>query len=160
MGRRALAWLVVLLGILGISAGLGYYKYAEITQAMVASASVPEPQESVEAVRVRRGEWIQTAKAVGTVVALRQVEMRNELAGTVAEVGFSSGTVVEAGQVLVRFDTRQEEADLAAAEAEAKLAQLTLDRREKLRSSAAVSAQEDRRSAGRISRLPMPVWPP
>jgi membrane fusion protein (multidrug efflux system) len=142
MGRRALAWLVVLLGILGISAGLGYYKYAEITQAMVASASVPEPQESVEAVRVRRGEWTPTAKAVGTVVALRQVEMRNELAGTVAEVGFSSGAVVEAGQVLVRFDTRQEEADLAAAEAEAKLAQLTLDRREKLRSSAAVSAQE------------------
>jgi hypothetical protein len=47
MGRRALAWLVVLLGILGISAGLGYYKYAEITQAMVASASVPEPQDSV-----------------------------------------------------------------------------------------------------------------
>jgi membrane fusion protein (multidrug efflux system) len=144
----------------GIAGALGYYKYSELTRAIAATASVPEPQESVEAVRVRRGEWAQTAKAVGTVVALRQVDMRNELAGTIAEVGFSSGDIVETGQVLVRLDTRQEEADVAAAEAEARLARLTLERREKLQSSSAVSAQdidkarEDFAAAtARVSRL-------
>ncbi|HXV26114.1 MAG TPA: efflux RND transporter periplasmic adaptor subunit [Alphaproteobacteria bacterium] len=142
MARRAVAWFMVFLAMAGIGGGLAYYKYAEIADATAATQAFPEPQEAVEAVRVRRAEWIATAKAVGTVVALRQVEIRNELAGTIAEVGFSSGEVVEAGQILIRFDTRQEEAELRAAEAEARLARLTLERREKLRSSPAVSAQE------------------
>jgi membrane fusion protein, multidrug efflux system len=142
MLRRALSWLGVLLAMAGIAGALGYHKYAEISAAMAAASTAPEPQEAVEAVRARRGEWVQTSKAVGTVVALRQVELRSELAGTIAEVNFSSGDVVEAGQVLLRLDTRQEEADLAAAEAAARMARLTLQRREKLRSSPALSAQE------------------
>jgi membrane fusion protein, multidrug efflux system len=140
MSRQILAWLAVVLLIVGVVSGLGYYKYAEIQTAM--AASFPEPQESVESVRVRRGEWAPTARAVGTVVALRQVEIRNELAGTVVEIGFHSGDIVEEGQVLVRFDTRQEEASLTAAEAEAEMSRLTFERRKKLRASQTVSAQE------------------
>lgn len=142
MSRLVLAWLVVILGMAGTLAGLGYYKYGEIQAAMAAAEASPEPREAVEAVRVRRGEWSATTRAVGTVVALRQVEIRNELAGTVVEVGFSSGDIVEAGQVLVRFDTRQEQADLSAAQAQARLARLTFERRQVLRSSQTVSAQE------------------
>jgi len=142
MARQLLAWLVVALGVVGVVSGLGYYKYAEIQTAIAAGAAFPEPQESVEAVQVRRGEWAPTARAVGTVVALRQVEIRNELAGTVVEIGFASGDIVEKGQLLVRFDTRQEEASLTAAEAEAEMARLTYERRKKLRASQTVSAQE------------------
>jgi len=140
MSRQILAWLAVVLLIVGVVSGLGYYKYAEIQTVM--AASFPEPQESVESVRVRRGEWAPTARAVGTVVALRQVEIRNELAGTVVEIGFASGDIVEKDQVLVRFDTRQEQAMLTAAEAEAEMARLTFERRKKLRASQTVSAQE------------------
>ncbi|HEX9791455.1 MAG TPA: efflux RND transporter periplasmic adaptor subunit [Kiloniellales bacterium] len=142
MARHLLAWLVVVLTIAGVVSGLGYYKYSEIQSAIAAAASFPEPQEAVQSVRVRQGEWTSTARAVGTVVALRQVEIRNELAGTIVEVGFTSGAIVEAGQLLVRFDTRQEEASRAAAQAEARLARLTFERREALRSSQAVSAQD------------------
>jgi membrane fusion protein (multidrug efflux system) len=142
MARQALAWLVVAAGVVGVIGGLGYYKYAEIQMAIAAAAAFPEPQESVEGVHVRRGEWAPTARAVGTVVALRQVEIRNELPGTVVEIGFKSGDIVEAGQVLVRLDTRAEEASLAAAKAEAELARLTYERRKKLRASQTVSAQE------------------
>jgi membrane fusion protein, multidrug efflux system len=140
MSRQVVAWLTVLLAIVGIVGGLSYYKYAQIQTAM--AASFPEPQESVESVRVHRGEWAATARAVGTVVALRQVELRNELAGSVVEIGFKSGDIVEAGQVLVRFDVRQEQAMLTAAEAEAEMARLTFERRKKLRASQTVSAQE------------------
>jgi membrane fusion protein, multidrug efflux system len=70
---------------------------------------------------------------------LRQVEIRNELAGTVVEMGFASGDIVEAGQVLVRLDTREEDASLAAAQADARLAQVVFDRRDRLRSSPAIS---------------------
>ena len=140
MARQSLAWVAVLLAISATAGGLGYYKYAEISAAIAAAEALPEPHEAVEAVRVRRGEWAESTRAVGTVVALRQVELRNELPGTVVEVGFASGDIVEAGQVLVRLDTSQERAALAAAQAEARLAQLVFDRRDRLRSSDAVSA--------------------
>jgi membrane fusion protein (multidrug efflux system) len=122
----------VLLAIGGAAGGLGYYKYAEISAAIAAAEASPEPREAVEAVRARRGEWAASTRAVGTVVALRQVEIRNELPGTVIEVGFASGDIVEAGQLLVRLDTRQERAALAAAQAEAQLAQTVFDRRSRL----------------------------
>jgi membrane fusion protein, multidrug efflux system len=140
MARHFLAWIAVLLAIGGTAGGLAYYKYAEISAAIAAAEASPEPREAVEAVRVRRGEWAASTRAVGTVVALRQVELRNELAGTVVEMGFASGDIVEAGQVLVRLDTSEERAALAAAQAEARLAQLVFDRRDRLRSSDAVSA--------------------
>jgi membrane fusion protein (multidrug efflux system) len=49
---------------------------------------------------------------------------------------------VEAGQILVRFDTSEEQAALAAAQAEARLARLTFERRQALRSRQTVSAQD------------------
>jgi membrane fusion protein (multidrug efflux system) len=140
MARHSLAWVAVLLAIAGTAGGLGYYKYAEISAAIAAAEAFPEPREAVEAVRVRRGEWAASTRAVGTVVALRQVEIRNELAGTVVEMGFASGDIVEGGQLLVRLDTREEDASLAAAQAEARLARVVFDRRDRLRSSDAVSA--------------------
>jgi membrane fusion protein (multidrug efflux system) len=140
--RRFVAWLVVALAMTGVVGALGFYKYGQIQASIAAAAAFPEPQETVEAVRVRQGEWTRTAKAVGTVVALRQVEIRNELAGTVVEVGFASGDIVEAGQVLVRLDARQEQASLAAAQAEAEMARLTFERRQKLKSSQTVSVQD------------------
>jgi membrane fusion protein (multidrug efflux system) len=134
--------MVVILAIAGITGGLAYYKYSEIQVASAQSANAPEPMESVASVRARRGEWSATTRAIGTIVALRQLEVRNEIAGTISELGFNSGDMIEAGTLLVRFDTRQEEAALAAAEADARLAKLTLERREGLRGSAAFSIQE------------------
>jgi membrane fusion protein (multidrug efflux system) len=142
MSRHLLAWLAVLLGGGTIVGGLGYYKYGQIQSAIAAAQSMPEPREAVAAVKVRKGEWAATTRAVGTVVALRQVELRNELAGTVVEVGFASGDIVEKGQVLLRFDTREERAAQAAAQAEARLARVTFERREALRSRQTVSEQD------------------
>jgi membrane fusion protein (multidrug efflux system) len=139
MARHSLAWAVVVLAVATTAGGLGYYKYVEISTAIAAAEASPEPSEAVEAVRVRRGEWTASTRAVGTVVALRQVEIRNELAGTVVEMGFASGDIVEAGQVLVRLDTSEEDASLAAAQADARLAQVVFDRRDRLRSSPAIS---------------------
>ena len=157
MRRQAVAWLVVLVGIVAIVGSLSYYKYAQVMAAVAAGAAFPEAQESVEAATVHRGEWAASARAVGTVVALRQVEIRNELAGTVAEIGFKSGDIVEAGQLLVRFDTRQEQASLDAAKAEAELARLTYERRKKLRASQTVSAQELDEARQDDSRPPIPA---
>jgi len=142
MLKHVLAWLVVILAIAGVAGGLGYYKYNEIQVAIAASQGTPEPVESVTSARARAGEWSASTRAIGSVVALRQVEIRNEIAGSIAEIGFKSGDVVEEGTLLVKFDTRQEEAALDAAKADARLAKLTLDRRDSLRNSAAFNEQE------------------
>ncbi len=142
MSKQLAAWAVTGLAMAGVAGGLAVYKTKEIEAASAAAQAFPEPAEAVASVRARQGEWSATAKAIGTVVARRQLELRNEIAGTVAEIGFSSGDVVEAGQLLIQIDSRQEQALLDAAEAEARLAKSTLDRRESLRGSPAFSAQE------------------
>jgi membrane fusion protein (multidrug efflux system) len=146
MLRRVLAWLAVILAIVGVAGGLGLYKYNEIQVATAAAQATPEPVEAVLSVRAREGEWAATTRAIGSVVALRQVEIKNEIAGVIAEIGFKSGDIVEEGALLVQLDVRQEKAALAAAEAEARLAKLTLERREGLRNSAAFNQQELDRS--------------
>lgn len=142
MRRSIGAWLFLILLMSGIAGGLGYYKYSEIIAGMAAGASRPEPSDAVATVRVSKSEWAPTTRAIGTVVARQQLELRNEIAGLVAERGFSSGDTVEKGQVLIQLDDRQEQASLAAAEAEARLARANLDRREALRNSPAFSIQE------------------
>ncbi|HML41398.1 MULTISPECIES: efflux RND transporter periplasmic adaptor subunit [Hyphomicrobium] len=146
MLRHIMAWTVVILAVAGIAGGLGFYKYSEIKTAIAAGEATPEPVESVLSTRSREGQWSAVTRAIGTVVALRQLEVKNEIAGAISEIGFTSGAIVEKGDLLVQFDTRQEQAALAAAEADARLAKLTLDRRESLRGSAAFSAQELDRS--------------
>ncbi|MGL4398052.1 MAG: efflux RND transporter periplasmic adaptor subunit [Hyphomicrobium sp.] len=142
MFKQLAAWLIVLLAIAGISGGLGLYKHREFQASEAAAANAPEPMEAVESVRARQGHWAASTRAIGTAVAVRQLEIRNEIAGTIAKIGFVSGGTVEAGQVLVQFDVRQEQAALAATEAEAQLAKQTLERRESLKTSSAFSPQE------------------
>ncbi len=146
MVRQLFAWLLVALAISGIAGGLSYYKANEFKAAQAAASMMPEPSEAVAAVRARSGEVATTTRAIGTIVALRQLEIRNELPGVVAEVGFTSGSLVEAGQLLLQQDVEQEKASLAASEAEAQLAKQTLDRREGLKGSPAYSQQEVDRS--------------
>jgi membrane fusion protein, multidrug efflux system len=142
------SWLTVAAAIILITAGLGGFKAMEISAAIAAASAMPEQQETVEATTVRAGTWVRSARAVGTSVALRHVELRNEVPGTVVEVGFSSGEIVQPGQLLVRFDTASEQADLAAARADAELARLTLERRQRLvRSEAAATADLDQARA-------------
>ncbi|HEX2842844.1 efflux RND transporter periplasmic adaptor subunit [Hyphomicrobium sp.] len=146
MLRRALAWLFVILAIAGIGGGLGFYKYSEIQNAIAASQTTPEPMESVRSIRAREGQWRATTRAIGSVVAIRQVEIKNEIAGMISEIGFKSGEVVDKGALLVQFDVRQELAALSAAQADTRLSKLTLERREALRNSAAFNEQETDKS--------------
>ena len=142
MPRQISSWLTVIAAISSIGGGLAYYKQRELAAANAAASASWEPAVAVASARARPGTWSVTANAIGTVVALRVLELKNESAGVISTVGFGSGDIVEPGQVLIAFDSRVEEAALAAAEAEAKLAELTLARRAKLRKSSAFSEQD------------------
>ena len=143
---KAGSWIAVILGCLLVAAGLGYYKYRQIQAAIAFGASFPEPVEAVEAAVVAEAFWQPAADVTGEVVSPRAVDLSSELAGRIVEVAFAPGAAVERGQVLVRLDTSEEQAQLAAARAEAELARLALSRNERLMRSGA-AAEEARDTA-------------
>lgn len=135
-------WIVVVGGAVVVLLLLVGGKASQIVTMVRASESAAPPPESVTAAKVEAQEWQPTRGAVGSLVAVRGVTLGAELAGTVREIAFESGSLVRRGAVLVRLDTSAEQAQLAAAEAEASLARLTLERARKLREGEA-NAQSD-----------------
>lgn len=124
---------IVLLGV--IAAGgmsLTSWKAAALDEAAALSANQPEPVESVTLVEAREVGHVDTTTSIGTVLALRSITLRNELAGTVRQVMLMPGEIVEEGTVLVALDVAVEQADLDAQLAEAALAETLVERMERL----------------------------
>src|SRR3989475_3498446 len=143
MSRRGQIGSVLLLTTLvGTGGALAAWKYASRQEARAASANQPEPIESVTVAVAKALEHRQTTTSIGTVIALRSITLRNELPGTVRQVMLTPGQVVDAGTVLVALDISVEEADLKAQEAQAALAETTLDRMQRARQNRAVSEIE------------------
>ncbi|MBA3259489.1 MAG: efflux RND transporter periplasmic adaptor subunit [Gemmatimonadales bacterium] len=143
MNRRGWIGSTLLLAtIVGLGGGLAVWKVADIRSAEAAAASQPEPTEAVTTAVAREGEHRRTTTAIGTVLALRSVTLRNELAGTVRQVRLIPGQVVEAGALLVALDVSVEEAELTALEAQAALAQTSLARLQQLNKHLATSQEE------------------
>lgn len=131
MGRRK-GWIAAVAVIIVLSLLLGGYKFARHLSSQEALAAAQEPAEAVASVSARVAPFTQEARSIGTVVATRTVELRNELAGTVTYVGFRSGQIVPAGAVLLRLDSTEERARLAAQSARASVAARNLERSREL----------------------------
>ena len=105
-----------------VGVGLAAWKYTSIQETAAASANQPEPIESVTVALAKEVEHRQTATSIGTVLALRSITLRNELAGTVRYVSLTPGQIVDAGRCSSQLDVSVEEAELKAQEAQAALA--------------------------------------
>lgn len=142
---------VLLLGAVGGSAYAAWlYKQGAREAAAAAASSQPEPAEAIRAEPATTTQWTQTSSAIGTVRALRSITLRNELAGTVRHVKLSTGQRVDAGDLLVEMDVAVEQAQLAALQAEARLAESMLGRMERaLERQGAPEADVDRARAER-----------
>lgn len=142
MNRRGWFSSLLLLVIIAIGIGLGVWKYESLQASAEASASQPEPMESVMVATVREIEHQQTTTSIGTVLALRSVILKNELAGTIREARLTPGQLVEPGALLVALDVSVEEAELNAQEAQAALAKTVLNRRQNLSQELATTQEE------------------
>ncbi len=138
---RWLSWLGVVMACVVVAGALGFYKYTEIQAAMERAAAFPEPADAVEVYVVERVERQPNVEVTGEVVATRSATLRNELKGRIVDVGFAPGARVEAGQVLVRLDVSQEQAQLAEARADLQIARLALERAQRLVRSGAGSVE-------------------
>ncbi|WP_099866007.1 efflux RND transporter periplasmic adaptor subunit [Pararhizobium haloflavum] len=107
--------------------------------------AVPVATETVEAL-----SWQPGIEAIGTLRAVRGVDLSVEAGGVVRDVTFTSNDEVEEGELLVQIDDTIEQADLIAARSSVQLAEQTLDRAEALRTrgvSAESSLEEAQASA-------------
>jgi membrane fusion protein (multidrug efflux system) len=137
VGSVVLPLTVVVVGV-----GLAAWKYDAIQEGQAASAKQPEPMEAVTVAVAKEIEHRQSTTSIGTVLALRSITLKNELAGTVREVHLTPGQIVAGGTVLVALDVSVEEAELKAQEAQAALAKTVLDRRQNLSHEMATTQEE------------------
>ena len=139
MAKRMIAMLVLMIALI---AGLAFIKFRQF-QAMAAQfAAMQPPPEAVTTIVAQREEWPTTISSIGTVAAVQGVTVSADLPGIVDRIAFDSGKPVKEGDVLVQLDTRQEQAQLAAAEAQLELSRLTFQRMQGLVEQDAVSRAE------------------
>jgi membrane fusion protein, multidrug efflux system len=133
---------VLLAAVVGVAFGLIVWKKNSIEAAIAASANRPEPMETIAVAVAQPREHRRSTTAIGTVLALRSINLRNELAGTVKHVALTPGQIVEPGAVLVALDVSVEEAELKAGEAQLTLAETVLTRARRASSTQSVTEEE------------------
>jgi membrane fusion protein, multidrug efflux system len=129
MLKRMILMLAV---VITLVAGLGFVKYRQISAAIAQGSSFAPPPDAVTTIVASREIWPSTLNVIGTAAAIQGVTVSADLPGTVAKINFESGKPVQAGDVLVELDTRQERAQLAAAEAQRDLARINFERTQEL----------------------------
>jgi len=140
--RRWIGSVGVIGAIVLVAGALTLWKSAAIAATNAAASNQPEMIETVTTAVALQRSHRESTTSIGTVLALRSVALRNEVAGVVRSVALVPGAVVEEGEVLVALDVSVEEAELAAQEAHAALAETRLSRLVALRQDGAASEEE------------------
>ncbi|MBV1777258.1 efflux RND transporter periplasmic adaptor subunit [Burkholderiaceae bacterium DAT-1] len=118
--------LIMLGGVLLLIVALAGGFFMHIKQ-MMANAPKPGPQ-TVTATTATNQTWQPQLASIGTLSAVRGVEISSEVAGQVRQVRFKSGEDVKAGELLVELNADSDLAQLKALEAAAELSATTLKR--------------------------------
>jgi membrane fusion protein (multidrug efflux system) len=137
MRAKRKVWIVAIVGLIVVVVALVGVKVGQIRAMIAAGQSFVPPPEAVTSAKVASATWQSRRDAIGSLVAIHDVTLGAELPGVIRTVDFESGRTVKRGSVLVRLDTTNEEAQLAAAEADAALAKSTLERAHALRKGGA-----------------------
>jgi membrane fusion protein (multidrug efflux system) len=139
MAKR-MTWMLIITGALVVF--LGSMKYRQIQVAIADASAFQPPPEAVTTIVAKQEDWPEILDAIGSVAAVHGVNVSADLSGIVEAIDFDSGKTVRAGDMLVRLDTRQEKAQLAAAQAERNLAEVNLQRMAGLRAKGVASQAE------------------
>jgi membrane fusion protein (multidrug efflux system) len=117
-------------------------------------ASMGAPPQTVAAQTASEQEWRPEQTAIGSLRAVRGVDVSNELAGIVDRIGFDSGQDVKQGMMLAHLRAEDDAAKLRSLEASAHLAEITLNRdRKQLKAEAVSQASVDNDAANLASAV-------
>jgi len=119
--------IIMILGVVLLFAAIAAVVVSGIMK-QIAQGKIPQPAVVVTAMKVGPQEWQPQLNSVGSLRALRGVDVTTEIAGLVREIRFKSGDEVKAGSVLIQLNADSDLAQLASLKAAADLAQVTLTR--------------------------------
>ncbi len=105
-------------------------------------SAVPEKTIQASVVEVKPTPVPIRVEVTGQVAAIFQATLSSRIQGTIDKLLVREGTKVSKGQVLIKLDSRDLQADLARANADVENAKAHLDRMDQLYSQDAVSKQE------------------
>jgi membrane fusion protein, multidrug efflux system len=137
---KRMLFMLTLMGV--VLAVLGFVKVRQFQAMAEQFAAMQPPPEAVTTIVAAHEEWPSTLSLIGTVAAVQGVTVSADLPGIVDRIAFESGRSVAKGDVLVQLDTRQEQAQLTAAEAQLELSRLNFERMQGLIKEDAVSRAE------------------
>ena len=132
---KMVKWFIIvgiLLGLLvtGI-VGFNYIRANAIKNFFATMKPPPTPVTAAEA----KSEVIPTLlNAVGDLAAVHQVNVTSDVNGRITQIMFQAGSTVKAGTPLVQLFDGPEQGDLASFKAQARVAELNLDRAKQLAS--------------------------
>jgi membrane fusion protein (multidrug efflux system) len=139
MAKRMFIMLLLVLLLLFVL-GFGYY----LTIRKYLGPQPKPPAQVVTATQAKTLEWQPQLPAVGTVTAVRGVDVTTEIAGLVRNIRFKSGQDVKKGEVLVELNDDSDRAQLQSLQASADLAATVLKRDQgQLEAQAIAQAQVD-----------------
>ena len=148
--RPMLIMIAVVLVIVAIIAGV---KFVQIS-ALIAQSKAPLPASVVTAMHVPYAEWQPGVTAVGSIKAVRGVDVTTEVGGIVRSIGFKPGQQVADQTLLVQLNADSDIAQLHSLEATADLAVIVLKRdKAQLAVNAVSQAQVDTDSADLKAKL-------
>ncbi len=125
MIKRIVLVIVFLIVLTGILTGI---KSLQIRRMIATGEKAEPPPETVTTAVAHSESWGSQLTAVGSLVAVQGVTVSAEVNGKVAHLAFESGSMVQAGAVLLKQDTDSETAQLRGAEASWALAKLNFER--------------------------------
>lgn len=130
--RSLIIRLIIMLIVVGAILG-GLYFFERFKETKIAEYfAQPQPPTPVAAVEVVTQAVPNYLDGIGSIQAVHQVTVSPEVSGRIVKILFESGQEVKAGDPLVQLNDEPEQADLTNFQAQARIAQLTLDRNRKL----------------------------
>jgi membrane fusion protein (multidrug efflux system) len=134
--KKRMAIMLVTVGL--IFGGIFAYQFFK-SQTMKKSMSAGPPPVTVSAIKAEYQTWQPQLKAVGSLRAVRGVDVTSEIPGLVRTLYFKSNDEVKEGQALVQLNADADIAQLRSLEAAAELANTIYERDKKQFAEQAVS---------------------
>lgn len=120
------AYAIAIALLLVIFGAIGAYLYQRFSA--FADMNFSPPPVTVAVSTARAETWDETLSAVGTIRAVRGVQLTSESSGEITEIRFASGDRVEAGQPLVVLNDEVERASRQNQQAALELAEILYER--------------------------------
>lgn len=151
-------WAVAACALVLLAAG--YWWHVQAPAKLAAAPASGGSGVPVTVVEAERRDVPERISAIGTVQSLHTVVLRPQVTGTITDVLFEEGELVERGALLARIDSRaikaalaQAQAEKSSGEADLRIAELDLSRYNGLRDRSVVPRQTIEQQAALVEKL-------